>query len=467
MQNVVGLLKTNSKYIYGFSKRGTPQYLFQPLDKNLKNIIVGSNEKDLTVNYLALVDYENSSLLRILGPANNFDIENEALKWLYCKSDRKLIKNYESLNDLNHLNLKNSNSNLLDITEWNTFNIDPKGCEDIDDCFSYTIKNDVMTIAITITDVASQVELDSKINKNAKKTGFTFYDEKSRIPMLPYSVEKQCSLTPNGIRRGISVILEYNINEEFLTYKGIFETLVKNKKTYTYENFYDLFMISFFKKVVGINSDSHEWVEKMMIFYNIQVATLLKEYNTGIFRKTIESENKVYDEMISKYCPFLYNDKSEYCSSEKDLYHSHLKLVHYCTATSPIRRYVDLENQRFLKHVLQFKNKEIPPEAEACIIIRKPSIEDIEHYNQSFKSYKKYNRDMFFLNLIKQNTEKEIEGIILSDRKIYVSEWKRIISVRNFVSGSDNIIEKRVKLKYYYNMNEVNWKNKIVFQILE
>ena len=131
-------------------------------------------------------------------------------------------------------------------------------------------------------------------------------------------------------------------------------------------------------------------------------------------------------------------------------------MYHYITLTSPIRRYVDLYNQKCLIQILE--NKEIQESKNE---------EKLNHLNFRAKESKRHDRDLFFLNLLKNNTLKEISGVIIykTDDKIqiYIEEWKRIINIKD---KSYNVnLEDVVKLRYYFNPKEKLWKNRIIFEI--
>ena len=75
------------------------------------------------------------------------------------------------------------------------------------------------------------------------------------------------------------------------------------------------------------------------------------------------------------------------------------------------------------------------------------------------KEAKMFERDMFFLQKLLDSDSREVEGVVVSDHRIWVPEWKRLVTCKHsFEKGKKGI------LKYSLNMNEDSWKKRMVFR---
>jgi exoribonuclease R len=482
---IIGTLELTNKSKFGLTSRGIPIYLFTPYNKCYPHFIVGCSEKDTSKNRIVLVKFDNWSnsstfprgqLQKVLGVTGDFNAEKEALIWQACPwkypKGEYIPKTTEKINR-------------KEITGF-SFNIDPDNCKDIDDVLTFeAIDKDVWRITITISDVATYVEDGGAVDIYASLIGQTLYNLDGKVlrPMLPkeYS-EETCSLSPNKLSYGIS--LEFIWNGIEISEKKWFESIIKNNQSYTYEEFQNL--NSPYKKPLKdfasylakyeIN-DSHKWIEQCMLFYNLEAGNILKECKMGILRKhstpNIEKLDK-YKKFIPELEKLAYNS-AEYClAEEKETQHYGLNSNNYTHCTSPIRRYVDLINQRILKIKIRESNeKYIVPLA----------IYDI---NTRSKLNRNFTRDLEFLNMILSNNsifnaiiinKKEIESNLLKI-KLYVPLWKRTLSTKydklneNMVLSRDQKREidisefREVKIECAYDLNSRNWKDRIIINIL-
>jgi hypothetical protein len=220
-------------------------------------------------------------------------------------------------------------------------------------------------------------------------------------------------------------------------------------------------------------------VEQMMIFYNKEAGKLLKEAKMGILRRHSAPE---WDR-LEKYqkhaslAPGLTNlafSSAEYCLGEEtDTRHYGLESEHYAHASSPIRRYADLVNQRVLKlRIRGSKEMFIVPQA-------------MVEMNKRTRAIKRFARDMDFLRAIQEDSP-TCQGIIV-DRipmgdteykiRIYIPQWRRIVST-TYKKVSDHIVLTRdekeeiditefreVTVKYAFHTNLTNWKDRIIINI--
>jgi exoribonuclease R len=494
---LAGVLELNSKIKYGVTSRGVPMYLFTPYRKEYPSLVVGCSDNVLTHNKLALVRTEESvpsgrslpraNLIELIGLTGDSKAERLALLWTYTpyKMPNTLLKLEPPIHE------KRREFELRPSLPKQTFHIDPLGCRDVDDVLSIErIDSTVHRIWITISDVAEWVAEGSDLDIYAKKVTATSYENGTPVrPMLPPSYsEGVCSLIPGRKGLGISLVLDWDGSS--LSNLMFLKTVVNVERTYSYDQAdKDLTgFLDIFKKITshltGLQKpDSHDVIEAFMILYNREVASILKKAGVGILRKH-ESADLTKWEMFEAIRPelaFLSYKAAVYClADEQYVYHSGLKTDAYCTASSPIRRYADLVNQRILKTFLGLGQHELVL----------PQI-DINWLNKRQRDLKKYERDIFFISNMLHNERRIIQGILLDwkemDNKlkcqIYVPDWKRILKwtvngrvlsadraqciIQNKGRTIETIIEKRMCLRFdiFWNPQTRHWKDKLVMRL--
>jgi exoribonuclease R len=120
----------------------------------------------------------------------------------------------------------------------------------------------------------------------------------------------------------------------------------------------------------------------------------------------------------------------------------------YCHASSPIRRFADLVNQRILKWFidgLRYTADDL--EAVACRL------------NWRQKEIAGAERDYQFLKAIHAATKHEVSAKVLDERSAWVDEWKTIIRFAD--SGSAGSV---IRLRYFCDRRKVAWKERMVFE---
>ena len=407
-KQAVGVLELTSKYRYGLTSRGAPLFLFKPYDQGQPDLIVGSTERDLSRNQIAVVELSaeetkhlgRGSLLRLIGPVGDFSAEKEALLLHYAGSKHKIPTDPEpdTSDDENRIPLSAE-------TGWIIFHIDPPGCRDVDDAIAY--HHETRTWAITIADAAAAVPVDSAIDQAAKAIGATFYDLEGRAlkPMLPPVIsEAEASLLPGTRKRGLTLFLD----------TGRFAlTWITVAETFTYESFHG----SALAFDLQISKDPHLWIEELMIRYNRAAAALLKSAGAGLLRvQPVADADKIA--AWSAIDPMLANEAASYepARPESEV-QTHASLGLYCHASSPLRRYADLVNQRALKAILGGQT----PIAGGVA----------DHLNLRAKANKRWSRDLTFLTHVTPGRVHQIDVVWLSEGKVWVPSWKRIIRLRH------------------------------------
>jgi len=484
---IVGTIELTNKSKYGLTSRKIPMYLFTPYDKKYPHFIVGCSEKDVKRNRIGLIKCDSWSdkstfprglIQQIFGISGEYEAEKQAL---ICQASPWKYPNY-SYEVVPHNNKSNRSRQLL---SGFTFNIDPKGCKDVDDVFTIEkINNSEWKVTITISDVALFVEDGGAVDIMASLIGQTLYDKSGKVirPMLPeeYS-ESGCSLIPGKESYGVS--LQFIWNGSKISNNVWCESILITDKSYTYDEFMDE-KSEYYDIIKGIASylgkeelnDSHQWVEQLMIYYNKEVGKVLKENNLGILRRHLEP-NRERLEKYRRYIPEWKNLaylSAEYClGDEKDTDHFGLETSAYAHATSPIRRYADLINQRILKQLINSSTSNyIVPQA-------------MYDMNMIEKRVRQFDKNMEFLEVISTG-ERVFKGIIMEKKrmddnmvkiKIYIPKWRRIISTTYKYVSEDIVLSrdekenldvsdfKEVRVECLFNLQLRNWKDRVIIHL--
>jgi exoribonuclease R len=228
------------------------------------------------------------------------------------------------------------------------------------------------------------------------------------------------------------------------------------------------------------SADSHKWIEAAMKFYNIQAAILLRASQTGLLRSHEAPDQAKLDSLL-KVGPELkflaYNSAMYVPADHADPHHYGLEATLYTHATSPIRRYADLVNQRSIKFIISGKTSEIipvPPSMPA-------------HLNARAKLAKCHDRDLVFVRALRSE-KRQVSGKILSmvakdsiiKLSVYVNEWQQLVKIKYIASPDepDTILSKDEKTKltisigqsvavhYFADMTARNWKRRMILRIV-
>lgn len=469
---LAGRLEIASKTTYGKTSRGVPLYLFLPFRKEYPPMIVGCHTTDRQ-NLLVLVEFDSWSddpsalprgvLRQVLGVCGHLDSERSALLWTHSpwKTPRC------PTTAIPPLSVTREEAPTL------TFSIDPPGCQDVDDALSVAIlEGGSMELWISIADVASVIPAGSALDLGAKQVAQTTYANGFPVrSMLPteYS-EHDCSLLAHQERPALSLVLLFH-EGVCLEKRWVRSTLV-NLRQYTYESIstegpadgipLDA-LLPLFASLGADVSDSHSWVEACMLEYNKEAAEMLVRHGGGVLRRQrphTEVRFKQYEEIYPGLGQ-LAKHAAEYCApTDVETAHSELGVAAYCHATSPIRRYADLVNQRAL-HAILDKRTDV-----------QVSPTTLTWLNARSRDIKRYERDLAFLEMVaSETTTGRIRMCVVDCQKkdtawkirFWVPAWSRIVSSRlpqPLDPGWDGAVE------FHMNLENRFWKDRLVLRPL-
>ena len=444
-------------------------YLFKPYDASWPDVVCGSSARDLTHNQIAIVTVESALrdqvvdpakpkprglLVRLVGRVGDADAERDALLEHYCQARQPTSSAF----DVRYAG-PNASEQRLEIsaeTGWVTFHVDPAGCRDIDDAIAWHPQN--RQWAITIADVAAFVPANSYMDNIAAAIGATFYDLDGRVvrPMLPADIsEGSASLLPsssiigddNDRRAGVSYIYNACAPDD-----GQFAlTWITVTHSFTYEEFCE----SSVAYTLGLAEvEPHDWIAQMMIRYNAAAARELVGVGAGLLRvqgpadaATVATWAAVHPDLAA-----LANEAAIYevVSAGADQGHTTLGLTAYCHASSPLRRYADLVNQRILKAV-----------AVGSLVLDtiEPTATLAATLSERGKAQRRWTRDLVFLAHVQPGHVQEIEVVWVGGGQVWVPAWRRLLRLRHEEERDVGAVG---HIQIYCDPSRRNWKQRVL-----
>ncbi|NBO71885.1 MAG: RNB domain-containing ribonuclease [Bacteroidetes bacterium] len=444
-KHIVGTLELASKYRYGMTTKNHPIYLFTPFTESYPPFYVGSAHKDTSQNVLAIIDFAywteacpRGNLQQILGIAGDLSMEEEALA---IQASPLRWKKLEAL------------VSPPPIETWAkgiTFHVDPPGCKDIDDAITLNPLGEKTEISIHIADVASWLVANPWLMTKAEDIGQTLYRDGVAIrPMFPIEFSEGIfSLLLGEDRRAVTLRCLWNKTEKKLENITWSLEMIRVTQSFTYHSVRkSMFALELEEICSGIANrpvtDSHEWIEQLMLLYNREAAKVLREKGAGVLRRHAGLDQARYDtyQRLGLPAEKLAMAAGEYCAATDDTTrHWGLGQDVYCHASSPIRRWSDCVNQR--------------------ILLGHTAIANIEHMNARAKAFKAYERDMIFVRaLLRCNTT--LIGTITEPGRVWIPSWGRIVKsdTSGFEPGSGVVIT------YFCDATKRNWKRRLVLKL--
>lgn len=483
---VAGTLELASKVRYGITSKGVPIYRFIPYNKSLGPYAVGCSTRDTLYNVHCVVEPQSDlSKPNELQRATliQYDItDHDILMYNYAyDSQKELRKEFAgAIQDQPTITI-HPRTQVPTGSHCFTFHIDPPGCQDADDAFTMELLStgqnspvDKWRIWIHIADVDAWIVPDSPLDQQAKKRATSFYtlDGYAISPMLPSKLsEEKASLKPfandTSTKPCISYSFIWSSNQiEDIRWECT-EVSMESMHTFTYDSFaqektqFTQAFRDFVCTYLGADpNDSHTWVQEMMILYNKAAGQLLKKNPAAILRRhalPILKKIEGYQSLLSSY-PDLKQfslEAAEFCSAiDEDTLHNGLDTDAYAYASSPLRRYADLINQRVLKHCID-SSYTIPPITEQ---------ETITFLNRRSKQAKQFSRDLFFIQVLQD--KKPVLGVIISEAnakgkvEVFVPVWKRLVKVvdPSYKIGTPVIVN------WFLDTTKARWKERVVFR---
>ena len=462
MSWIAGTLEVASKVRYGLTTRGCPIFRFVPYDKRYAPFAVGSSIRDFSTNVHAIIEpseggktsMPKGSIVQLLG-APSARTEQTMLLMTYAYDSKKEFRT------ILPSTLASPSSELRKEVTGFTFHIDPPGCKDVDDAFTFQREGQGWRVHIHIADVDAWIKEASPLDKQARKKASTFYsiEGQALAPLFPPNVsEESASLLPGS--KKLAVSLSFHWTPGFAAEPRDFvwaRTTIQTERSFTYEEadkevdtVPELAALRELAQALGQEefspTDSHTWVQALMILYNEAAGSLLRQNKVGILRRHSAKKLEKFQAIGMSSIPMA---AAEYVlADEENVRHGGLNLESYAYASSPIRRYCDLVNQRIIKRLMD----EGQPSASA------PTKELVDELNRRQKQEKSFTRDLFFMGVL--SSKDPVQGIAMSEKRVWIPAWKRAITVRN----NALTVGTSYTITWYENKQLPHWKDRIVFR---
>jgi hypothetical protein len=165
----------------------------------------------------------------------------------------------------------------------------------------------------------------------------------------------------------------------------------------------------------------------MMIAYNHAAARtlMIDAPGAGILRTqgAPDAAAVAHWATIDAALGFMAHEAATYCSAATSACgHAGLGLDVYCHASSPLRRYVDLVNQRAIKALIQ--DAVLPSTPPAAIAAA----------NERTRANRRWTRDLTFLENVQPGRVHVIDVVWVDAERVWVPDWRRLIRLRHEVT---------------------------------
>ena len=401
----------------------------------------------------------------------------------FCKYQMYCRDLYRPLWKPKQFNLKQNNiiESFKDNRDRYVYTIDPSSSKDFDDAFSIQETDQGTVLSIYITNVPVWLTMLDEFSVDDINRVATTYFPGYNEPMLPRKLsEKLCSLVYD--QDSIVLTLDYNLEtKQKILYNSFI--VVNENLEYDIENYsgdeespghkISKKLVDIVHKITGDPTDTHSAIAYLMAFFNKHCAKVLRENNTGIFRRCSSKPLEVSEEIDPKLKEFLsyFSSGSEY--SLEPGRHEMLNTDQYVHITSPIRRLVDLLNMIQIQKVLGIFENDLTDKFYENYVSK------LDYLNKQYKSINKIQTETKLLDLCLKNEQKVYTGFPISHElpkkstisgtetnlikyTIYLPEIKMVSSVKTELHLD---IYQKYQFKIYVFEDESTFRRKIKLSI--
>ena len=447
---ITGILQLNNNTKYGYTKKNVPYYKFVPTSNKFPSFIVPCKKHLKKQPYYVVIKF-NKWETNNKHPIGQIEYY---LGYVGCKNVETNMLLYKNNIFPTKNKIKYKNNNIENNIEFYTYSIDPDNCKDIDDALHIEkISNSKYIVGIHIANVGEHVNI---INFNMFST---IYLDDSQLNMLndneTYNIYSLGEKTP---KKSITLILEY---ENFKLSNYYFKKTIISNSPLSYneadnlknkENHNISILYNFTKNLLKIDEISMtKLVEYYMILYNNLGATILYNYDKNTILRThscnghIDNSNE-----LSKYLSILNKNAAKYETNPQNTTHGDLNIQYYTHLTSPIRRHVDIINQ---KNILKFLNNEP--------IITTNCLNQINIFNKNLRKFYNNYKKLKLLYSINKYIDCDCYIICIKHNKvkIYIPSLEiehsfiiinsKLIDSNHFNSNENYLEINKIKLNLY------------------
>jgi len=333
----VGILNTQRSLMYGKSSTGKPIYKIHPIGypDQVYKITYGGQKKGKLVIVFTLISETMAEICHVIGLATP---ENLSLTLQYRYHIYR--KDLKILHEINPLE---STIQRVNHTHLHVFSIDPKGCIDIDDAFSFETRGKGTTcetvIGVHIAQPIYYITLENALQR-LEVAFSTLYTDNKMIPLWSEDIQRQSSLLRDQDRPAYSLFFTFRGKE--LVGVEHYPSWIRNRNPTSYEAaLCDETIQQFFNFSRGLDKgpdDTHTLVEYWMLKTNLWIG----QHFQGIPYRVQSGVPVLPDDMEDEIaCVFAQRNRETASYSLESDFHSSLEAHCYCHFTSPIRRGVD------------------------------------------------------------------------------------------------------------------------------
>ncbi len=248
---VVDILKRKKERFVGVVDKKGKNFCFIVPDDNrmYTDIFVPNVGDEVRHGHKALVEITSwpasknnpeGKIVRMLGRKGAEEVEREAIvleSGMEIGFPEEVMRQAQELEKKAPGMKKNEEKRRKDMTDRETFTIDPETAEDFDDAISFKkISDDLFEVGVHIADVSFYVKEKTPIDEEAKKRGFSIYMVGETIPMLPEILSNDlCSLNPGERKLAFSTVFKVDKKGK-VSDAWVGETVIKSDKRFSYED---------------------------------------------------------------------------------------------------------------------------------------------------------------------------------------------------------------------------------------
>ncbi len=281
-----------------------------------------------------------------------------------------------------------------DLTGLPVLTIDGQSTADYDDAISVEQDGDLLRVGIHISDVAHFIRRGDPLDAEARNRGSSIYMPDEKIPMFPpILADGLLSLKAGTVRPAISVLVQMDTDANVLSYE-VCQSLIRVGRQLTYHEVN--LMAGADKEIIALvrlaeklkeqrldagavvislpevnvwispekelsvhrinrESASRNMVAEIMILGNRLMAEFLRDHECpAVFRSQPGPRVRLYQrDQGSLFQNWMQRRQlARFCLAPEASPHSGLGVDAYVTATSPIRKFLDLVTQRQIRGVL-------------------------------------------------------------------------------------------------------------------
>lgn len=441
MSQIYGHIKFNTRVQNGRNKRNMPLYEFvQHGVNNESKILIGSKSNHQNIDQYAILNKSDNSLNELIGPVNSYDA-----------TKKFILKSYDIKQNKENYDCKYNEYYEEYLSDF-IFTVDDESTTDYDDAFSFDPISNSLYIFITDLTNINVPNIDNLLN-----IGYSFYDSDYTYHLFNEGIKNSFSLIAGEKRNTFCLKVNFSSkNIEFqkrsiivtdnLSYDYVDKIIDSDEKwSYFKSKFCDFF---------GPIDNSHNLIEKMMIYYNsmFHINLVGKQYpirahhGYKLSKKDVKSLNLIDPNLAKKIC----YHSAEYClNTNKDTFHFGLSIYNYMHVTSPLRRVIDFLTQKIAFSEEGYNLMEI---CDKC--------------NNRLSQTKKAYQEVKLLNLLhdlKESEERHFDAVILNFDQvkinIYIPELDIIHNILLITKKLEKLLKIEIiddKIKIYHVRDNTN-----------